>query len=92
MPQRIAAGITLYLLVVFATVLIPIPEWGVSSAIVNDVYPQRGGGLWEQEPERAIAGGAVYFLLIGLLELYWGLRGESQENNDNGKDSETVIR
>ena len=32
-------------------------------------YPDRGGGLWELDPERAIAMAAVYFLLIGLNEL-----------------------
>lgn len=69
MMARSANGVLLYILVVFATVLLPIPEWGISTSVLNDVYPDRGGGLWERQPERAIAGAAVYFLLMGIAEI-----------------------
>ena len=36
---------------------------------MREVYPNRGGGIWEQHPERAIAGAIIYFGLMGLFEL-----------------------
>jgi len=66
---RSGIGVILYLTVVFGTVFLPIPEWGLNSSVLNEVYPDRGSGLWEVEPERAIAGAALYFLLIGLAEI-----------------------
>lgn len=66
---RSGIGVILYLLVVFGTVFLPIPELGINSTVLNEVYPGRGSGVWEAEPERAIAGAAVYFLLIGLVEI-----------------------
>ena len=78
MGQRISAGVFLYITVVFASVFLPVPEWGITDTVLNDVYPDRGEGIWQQEPERAIAAGALYFLLIGLLELNWGMRSGAQ--------------
>lgn len=66
---RSAIGVMLYLLIVAATIFIPIPEWGITPEVVAETYPGRGGGIWEQEPHRAVAGAAVYFLMIGLAEL-----------------------
>ena len=66
---RSAICVILYLLIVFGTIFLPVPEWGISSSVLTEVYPDRGSGLWETEPERAIAGPALYFLLIGLAEL-----------------------
>ncbi|MCG8413922.1 MAG: hypothetical protein MI746_06850 [Pseudomonadales bacterium] len=70
MSARSALGIMLYLLVGFGSVFIAVPEWGIDSAILGEVYPNRGGGLWEREPQRAIAAGAAYFFLLGLAELF----------------------
>ena len=67
--ERSALGIALYLLVVFGTVFLPIPELGITDSVISEVYPDRGSGLWERHPERAIAGGAVYFLLMGFAEI-----------------------
>lgn len=76
MQKRAAFGTLWYILVVFATVFIPVPEWGITSSVVNEVYPNRGSGLWETNPERAIAGAAVYFFILGLLEIFvFGLKG-----------------
>lgn len=66
---RSGIGVILYLLVVFGTVFLPIPELGITGSVLTEVYPDRGGGLWEREPERAIAGAALYFFLIGLAEI-----------------------
>mgnify|MGYP003675147114 CR=1 FL=1 len=66
---RSGIGVLLYLLVVAGTVFLPIPELGITNSVLNEVYPGRGSGLWETQPERAIAGAALYFLLIGLAEI-----------------------
>jgi hypothetical protein len=67
---RSALGVTLYLMVVAGTIFLPIPGWGINGEVLAEVYPQRGDGIWEKEPQRAIAGASVYFLLIGLAELF----------------------
>lgn len=67
--SRSAFGVALYLFVVAGTIFIPIPEWGVTREVVDETYPGRGDGLWERQPHRAIAGAAVYFLIMGTAEL-----------------------
>jgi len=79
---RSALGVVLYLLVVFATVFLPIPELGITASVLNEAYPERGGGLWEREPERALAGAALYFLVIGFAEITV-LRPSAKRDNDN---------
>ncbi len=66
---RSAAGIAIYIPVVFLTVFVPFPELGVNADVLREVYPDRGGGIWEQHPERAIAGAILYFGFMGLFEL-----------------------
>ncbi len=66
---RSGAGIAMYIPVVFLTVFVPFPELGVNAEVLREVYPNRGGGIWEQHPERAIAGAIIYFGLMGLFEL-----------------------
>ncbi|MFT7471193.1 MAG: hypothetical protein ACI8XU_001088 [Kiritimatiellia bacterium] len=51
-------GVLLYLLVVSGTVFLSIPELSITGSVLNGPYPDRGDGLWEKEPERAIAGAA----------------------------------
>lgn len=68
--KRIGFGMLLYLLAVMGSIFLPIPELGINSSVLADVYPQRGSGLWEKQPERAIAAAAAYFLLLGLGELF----------------------
>lgn len=67
---RSALSIFMYLLMVFGSVTLPIPELGINQQILNEVYPNRGSGVWEQEPHRAIAAGASYFMAIALLEIF----------------------
>lgn len=69
--SRSATGVVLYLLVVAGTVFLPIPEWGISAEVVSETYPGRGGGIWEQEPHRAVAGAALYFFAMGVAELFF---------------------
>jgi len=83
---RSAIGVLFYLLVVFGTVFLPIPELGISSSVLNEVYPDRGGGLWEREPERAIAGAALYFFLIGLAEITMLRPSNNTSNTNNSND------
>jgi len=35
--------------------IVPIDELGISSSVMSEVYPDRGGGFWKTDPERAIA-------------------------------------
>jgi len=49
---------------------------------LNEVYPDRGGGLWKKEPKREIAVAALYFFLIGLTEITV-LRPSSNQGSGN---------
>ncbi len=69
MMARAGIGTMIYLLVVAGTIFIPIPEWGITHSVVADVMPNRGSGLWQTDPHRAIAGAAVYFFLMGVAEV-----------------------
>lgn len=80
---RSAIGVVLYLLVVAGTIFLPIPELGISNSVLNAVYPDRGTGLWEEMPERAIAGAALYFLLIGLAEITILRAGNGKANKQS---------
>ena len=72
----------LYLLVVSGRLFLPIPELGIIGTVLNEVYPYRGGGLWEKEPERATAVAALYFFLISLAEITV-LRPSSKQSSGN---------
>lgn len=67
--RRVAASALLFILLTFATLFIPLPRGGINEPLLNDVWRTRGGGAWEREPERALAMGAAYFLLLGLVEV-----------------------
>jgi len=67
--RRMAASALLFLLLTFATVFVAVPRGGITDWMLNEVWPTRGGGVWERQPERALAMGATYFLLLGLVEL-----------------------
>ena len=70
--RRSGIAVYFYLLAVFLSVLVPWPEFGVTGAILSEVYPDRGGGEWERHPETALAAGVVYFSLVGVSELVMG--------------------
>ncbi len=76
---RSAAGIASYIPIVFLTVFVPFPEFGVTAEVLREVYPGRGGGIWEQHPERAIAGAILYFGVMGMFELWHLARSPTGE-------------
>ncbi len=80
--RRAALGIVAYLMITAGTVFIAIPEMGITTSVVQEVYPNRGGGVWERYPHRPIVGAAVYFCLMGVAELYWGLRAPTAKNTN----------
>lgn len=67
-----AVGVVCYLFGCFATVIPPVPAFGITP----DVIAAQGftsTGLWPEEPYRAVAFGVIYFALQGLWELGSGL-------------------
>lgn len=67
--RRVAASAVLFLGLTFATLFLPLPRGGISERLLNEVWPTRKSGAWERQPERALAMGAAYFLLLGLVEM-----------------------
>ena len=65
---RAAAATVLYIGLVFLTILLPVPQGGITPAVLREVWPNAGTGLWQRHPETALATGAMYFLLLGLIE------------------------
>src|SRR5262245_49642260 len=63
-----ATGI-LYLMAAFITVLLPMPRLGLTAAFV-ETLALPGGGLWIEQPHRAIAMGFFYFTAVGISELF----------------------
>lgn len=66
--RRVAISAVLFLLLTLATVFVPLPAGGVDAALLAQVWPDRGGGLWERHPQQALALGFVYFLVLGWVE------------------------
>ncbi len=67
--RRVTASALFYLGLTFATLFLPLPRGGITDSLLSEVWPTRGGGAWERQPERALAMGAAYFLFLGLVEL-----------------------
>jgi len=67
--RRVAASALLFLSLTFATLFMPMPRGGITDSLLSEVWPTRRSGAWERQPERALAMGATYFLLLGLVEL-----------------------
>ena len=63
-----AVSVMAYLGAVFATVLLPVPGFGIDAS-VRAAANLPGGGLWIEEPQRVIAAGFLYFAALGLSEL-----------------------
>lgn len=59
----------LFVLLAFATVFLPIAPGGITPELLTQVWPDRGDGLWEAEPQRALVMGLLYFALLGVVEL-----------------------
>ena len=63
----------LYLVLVFATVFVPIPPLGLAGADLET----GGSGLWERDPWRPVAAAVGYFGFLGLITFSGGLRGDA---------------
>lgn len=75
-----ALSVLIYLLMIFASVLFSWPEMGLTFEMVQKFYPDHGGGLWEQEPHRAIGAAVVYFALMGFFELITPRAAQSNQS------------
>jgi hypothetical protein len=61
-------GALLYVVLVFATVFLPVPRLGISPAVAQ-AADLLGTGLWVDEPHRVLAFGFLYFTAMALWEL-----------------------
>ena len=66
--RRVIASVLLFLGLTFATLFLPLPRGGLNDQLLNETWPTRGRGAWEQRPEIALAMGTAYFLVLGLVE------------------------
>ncbi len=66
--QSWAVSVMAYLAFCFATILLPVPRLGLTHETLARA-PLPGGGLWIDEPWRALAFGFLYFTAVGLSEL-----------------------
>ena len=64
-----AASAVLYVLGVFATVLVPVPRLGITAVVVAGQHIT-GSGVWVEQPQKVIAFGVLYFSLMGWSELH----------------------
>lgn len=64
---RWGTSAALYLALAMGSIFLPVPRLGAISA-------SQGDGLWEHNPEQAVAMGAMYFAALGFCELYGGFR------------------
>jgi hypothetical protein len=60
-----ALSVLVYLLSIAATIDTDLPMLGATPA-VRDAAGFTGGGVWEAEPHRALAGAVLYFTVMGL--------------------------
>jgi len=64
-----AAMCVCYGLVVIVTSILPVPELGITEAILR-AQDFQSEGLWVDQPQRVIAAGFFYFLLMGFYGLW----------------------
>lgn len=60
-------NVVCYLVGVFATTLLPVPELGVTPQVISAMNLS-GEGVWIEEPYRVLAFGWFYFTVVGLFE------------------------
>ncbi len=70
MIYRSIISVVLYLFSVFLSVMVRIPRAGLTEEVLDKVYPGRGSGEWEKDPQQALLAGMVYFGILGLWELF----------------------
>jgi len=76
-----ALSVAVYLGAVFLTVLVYVPPLGVTPAIRDLAQFDAGGGVWEAEPHRALAGAVLYFTIMGLSRplLAWAFAARAEK-------------
>jgi hypothetical protein len=79
-----------YLGGVFATLVLPIPRFGITNAVVKQLNLS-GTGIWIEQPHRVIAFGLIYFAILGLYELRPYLK-PLQEVKEVTSESDTIER
>ncbi len=68
MTDRTLISVLLYLFCALLSAVVRIPRGGLTPEVLDAVYPSRGEGIWEQDPQQALLAGMVYFALLGLWE------------------------
>lgn len=71
-----ALSVMYYLGGVFATVLLPVPELGMTASVRGSLGLP-GSGLWVDEPHRVLAFGVVYFGLTAMGEILGWARNKT---------------
>ena len=66
---RSGIGMALYVLLAIASVIVPVPRFGITAEVAAATRIPNAGGAWVEEPHRAIGAATVYFLLLGVAEL-----------------------
>ena len=69
MQRSWGATAIFYLLSVFATILLPVPELGITQEVVSRQEFETEGG-WIDAPQLPIASGFLYFTAVAWSELY----------------------
>ena len=72
-----ALSVAAYLFSVFAGVILPMPELGITPEIIPKLG-LIGSGLWIDHPQTVISAGAIYFAL--LVWSRWAYRGKRSSN------------
>ncbi len=66
--RRMVSSVLLYLGLMMVTLILPVPRGGLTPALINTVR-SGNGGEWADHPEKALAMGTAYFLILGLIEI-----------------------
>ncbi|MFC1497939.1 hypothetical protein ACFLS1_05635 [Verrucomicrobiota bacterium] len=69
MIYRSGVSVLLYVSSAFISVFVKLPRGGITKEVLNQVYPGRGSGEWEKNPQQALLAGMLYFGFLGLWEL-----------------------
>jgi hypothetical protein len=62
-------GMMIYFAMVLVSVVLPIPRLGITPQVAAATRQPNASGTWVDHPHRAIGAAAVYFLLLGVVEL-----------------------
>lgn len=69
MQRSWGAGVLFYVVFVGLTTVLPVPKFGITSA-VRHTQDLPGSGEWISHPEKVIAFGFLYFLFSGISDLF----------------------